>query len=77
MTVPPSSASGSAGEPERSDADRARCAVEQEAQVMAAGERLGRLLQSLGLMAVSAESCTGGLVARALTETAGSSAACA
>ena len=41
---------------------------------MAAGERLGRLLQSLGLMAVSAESCTGGLVARALTETAGSSA---
>jgi nicotinamide-nucleotide amidase len=74
MTVPPPSASGSAGDLERSDADRARCAVEQEAQVMAAGERLGRLLQSLGLMAVSAESCTGGLVARALTETAGSSA---
>ena len=45
-------------------ADRARCAVEQEAQVMAAGERLGRLLQSLGLMAVSAESCTGGSLTR-------------
>lgn len=45
-----------------------------EAAVMAAGERLGRLLQSLGEMAASAESCTGGLVARALTETAGSSA---
>lgn len=45
-----------------------------DAAVHAAGQALGRELQSLGLMAVTAESCTGGLVAVALTETAGSSA---
>ena len=44
------------------------------AAVHAAGQALGRALQALGLMAVTAESCTGGLVAVALTETAGSSA---
>lgn len=45
-----------------------------EDDVLREGETLGRLLASLGAMAVTAESCTGGLVARALTETAGSSA---
>jgi len=44
-----------------------------EDEVLHEGETLGRLLASLGVMAVTAESCTGGLVARALTETAGSS----
>lgn len=41
--------------------------------IAAAGAVLGRRLASLGLMVATAESCTGGLVARALTETAGSS----
>jgi len=45
-----------------------------DAAVHAAGQALGRALQAVGLMAVTAESCTGGLVAVALTETAGSSA---
>jgi nicotinamide-nucleotide amidase len=44
-----------------------------EAAVEAAGRALGQQLEALGLMVVTAESCTGGLVARALTETAGSS----
>jgi nicotinamide-nucleotide amidase len=44
-----------------------------DAAVHAAGQAFGRELQALGLMAVTAESCTGGLVAVALTETAGSS----
>lgn len=35
--------------------------------------RLGRALEARGLMVVTAESCTGGLIAAALTETAGSS----
>jgi nicotinamide-nucleotide amidase len=42
--------------------------------VIAAGAALGARLLDAGLVAVTAESCTGGLVARALTETAGSSA---
>lgn len=74
MSVPRSPASGTPGESAPGNADHVLSAFELETAVMAAGERLGRLLQSLGLMAVSAESCTGGLVARALTETAGSSA---
>ena len=41
--------------------------------VNASGSALGLRLQQAGLMAVTAESCTGGLIARALTETAGSS----
>ena len=41
---------------------------------MAFATRLGRLLETLGAMVSTAESCTGGLIARALTETAGSSA---
>lgn len=45
-----------------------------DAAVHAVGQAFGRELQALGLMAVTAESCTGGLVAVALTETAGSSA---
>ena len=43
-------------------------------EVIAAGAALGARLLDAGLAAVTAESCTGGLVARALTETAGSSA---
>lgn len=44
-----------------------------EAEVVAAAAALGASLQSLGLRVATAESCTGGLVAAALTETAGSS----
>jgi nicotinamide-nucleotide amidase len=46
----------------------------REAAVLDAGAALGLRLRALGLRVVTAESCTGGLVARALTETAGSSA---
>ena len=42
--------------------------------VVAAAAELGRRLKALGGMAVTVESCTGGLIACALTETAGSSA---
>jgi nicotinamide-nucleotide amidase len=42
--------------------------------VNALGATLGLALQQAGLMVATAESCTGGLIARALTETAGSSA---
>lgn len=42
--------------------------------VVAAAVALGRRLKALGGMAVTVESCTGGLIACALTETAGSSA---
>jgi nicotinamide-nucleotide amidase len=45
-----------------------------EDAVLAAGAALGLRLQAAGLAVVTAESCTGGLVARALTEAAGSSA---
>jgi nicotinamide-nucleotide amidase len=45
-----------------------------EDAVLGAAAALGARLQALGLMVVTAESCTGGLVARALTETGGSSA---
>lgn len=38
-----------------------------------AATRLGRQLQAAGHMVATVESCTGGLIARALTETAGSS----
>lgn len=37
-------------------------------------EQLGRLLQARGLRVVTAESCTGGWIAKALTDIAGSSA---
>ena len=47
--------------------------IDDEA-VDAIGAELGLLLQRAGLMAATAESCTGGLIARALTETPGSSA---
>ncbi|HWS75808.1 MAG TPA: nicotinamide-nucleotide amidohydrolase family protein [Quisquiliibacterium sp.] len=50
-----------------------RAAVDEQA-VHAAALALGRQLQALGAMAVTVESCTGGMIARALTETAGSSA---
>lgn len=63
MTVPP----GSPALSPMSGSDAS------EDDVLREGETLGRLLASLGVMAVTAESCTGGLVARALTETAGSS----
>jgi nicotinamide-nucleotide amidase len=49
-------------------------AAPDESQVLAAGAALGARLLEAGLAVATAESCTGGLVARALTETAGSSA---
>lgn len=48
--------------------------VPTEDAVIDAATALGRRLESIGLTVATAESCTGGLVARALTETAGSSA---
>ncbi|UCE30886.1 MAG: nicotinamide-nucleotide amidohydrolase family protein [Burkholderiales bacterium] len=45
-----------------------------ETLVVDAAAGLGRLLQARGWTVVTAESCTGGAIARALTETAGSSA---
>ena len=42
--------------------------------VLAAGAALGARLLEAGLAVATAESCTGGLAARALTETSGSSA---
>jgi nicotinamide-nucleotide amidase len=49
-------------------------ATPTEDDVIAAGAALGARLLEVGLSVATAESCTGGLVARALTETAGSSA---
>jgi nicotinamide-nucleotide amidase len=46
--------------------------VDDDALVALAAE-LGGEMQRLGALVVTAESCTGGLIARALTETAGSS----
>jgi nicotinamide-nucleotide amidase len=45
-----------------------------DAAVVALATRLGRLLVPSGRMLATVESCTGGLIARALTETPGSSA---
>jgi nicotinamide-nucleotide amidase len=45
-----------------------------DAEVIAAATALGRLAQARGQRLACAESCTGGLIAGALTETAGSSA---
>ncbi|MEK9720919.1 MAG: nicotinamide-nucleotide amidohydrolase family protein [Quisquiliibacterium sp.] len=45
-----------------------------DSQVVALAARFGKLLLERQLTAVTVESCTGGLIARALTETAGSSA---
>ena len=45
-----------------------------EAEVFERAAALGRALQARARMVATVESCTGGLVARALTETAGSSA---
>ena len=45
----------------------------QESQIDALATRLGRQLALSGGMIATVESCTGGLVARALTETPGSS----
>lgn len=44
-----------------------------EGAVLAAAAALGARLTGLGVMVTTIESCTGGLIARALTETAGSS----
>lgn len=43
-------------------------------EVLGAAVRLGRALEQAGLRVVCAESCTGGLIAAALTEVGGSSA---
>jgi nicotinamide-nucleotide amidase len=45
-----------------------------EARVREAALAFGRLLERAGARVATAESCTGGLIARALTETGGSSA---
>ena len=45
----------------------------REEDVITAAARLGSRLRELGWSSVTVESCTGGLIARALTETAGSS----
>ena len=50
-----------------------RATAPTDDDLSAAGAALGARLVSAGLMVATAESCTGGLVARALTETAGSS----
>ncbi|GAA5235292.1 CinA family protein [Verticiella sediminum] len=42
-------------------------------EILAASERLGELLVARGQTVTTAESCTGGLIAGAITETAGSS----
>ena len=52
----------------------ADAAAPQPDEVVAAAAALGRRLKALGGMAVTVESCTGGMIACALTETAGSSA---
>lgn len=44
-----------------------------DAALVAMAAALGREMQRLGALVVTAESCTGGLIAQALTETAGSS----
>ena len=49
-------------------------ALADDAAVVALDTRLGRLLVPSGRMLATVESCTGGLIARALTETPGSSA---
>lgn len=48
--------------------------ADRERELVAAATALGHALKARHGMAVTVESCTGGLVARALTETAGSSA---
>ena len=65
--------SGQAGGARPSGA-RAAAEREEEAMVVELAAGLGRRLQALGWTIATVESCTGGLVARALTETAGSSA---
>ncbi|MBB5273447.1 CinA family protein [Quisquiliibacterium transsilvanicum] len=60
-----------ASRPDPLAADRAN---QQSDPVVVAAAALGRRLQALGGMAVTVESCTGGLIACAFTETAGSSA---
>lgn len=48
--------------------------MEPDEEIVAVAARLGRRLAGAGLSVTTVESCTGGLVAAALTETAGSSA---
>ncbi|MFN7288073.1 MAG: CinA family protein, partial [Burkholderiales bacterium] len=45
-----------------------------EEAIVTIAAQLGRAIEALGGSVATAESCTGGLIARALTETAGSSA---
>jgi nicotinamide-nucleotide amidase len=56
------------------DPPGAEAVAAQPDPVVAAAAALGRRLKALGGMAVTVESCTGGLIACAFTETAGSSA---
>ncbi|MFP5461773.1 MAG: CinA family protein [Gammaproteobacteria bacterium] len=56
------------------DPPGAEAVTAQPDPVVAAAAALGRRLKALGGMAVTVESCTGGLIACAFTETAGSSA---
>ncbi len=49
-------------------------AASPEQALEAAARALGQRLKALGQMAATVESCTGGMIARALTEIAGSSA---
>ena len=53
---------------------RSNAAGPTEEEVIAVALALGRMLQTQGWMIATAESCTGGLIARALTEIGGSSA---
>ena len=48
--------------------------MQLDEEIVAVAARFGRRLAAAGLSVVTVESCTGGLVAAALTETAGSSA---
>jgi len=48
--------------------------MSDDEEIFAVAAALGARLKALGWMAATVESCTGGLIARALTETPGSSA---
>ena len=47
--------------------------IPDDAELRTAARRLGKALEALGLVAASAESCTGGLIAKLITDIPGSS----